>query len=111
MLKLNYGSNKDNILNPKVKSRLGERRIRKIRKKLLFLTKMDIKTSKVLNVIIIKNDENENKIARPTFVPQRNYLQDIERTNQNELNTENETDFDTLEQVDSSDISNEENKF
>ena len=103
MSKLNSGSNKDNLLNSRVKSRLDGKNIKKIRKELLSLTKIDIKTSKRYNIIIINEDENEDRIV--------SYNEDFERINQNEINIENETNFDPSELADSSDFENEEDFF
>ena len=103
MSKLNSGSNKDNLLNSRVKSRLDGKNIKKIRKELLSLTKIDIKTSKRYNIIIINEDENEDRIV--------SYNEDFERINQNEINIENETNFDPSELADSSDFENEEDDF
>ena len=111
MSKLNYDANKDNILNMRVKLKLNEKKIRKIRKELLSLTEMDIKNSKPYNVIVINNDENVNIMAMPTIMPQRNNNEDSERLDQNEINIENETDFDTSEIADSSDFENLEDEF
>ena len=111
MSKLNYGSNKDNTLNMKVKSKLDEQKIRKIRKELLSLAEMDIKASKSYNVIVIKNDENVNKIALPTICPQRNNNEDFERFNQNEINIENDENLDQSEMANSSDFENEDDEF
>ena len=111
MPKLNLGAKKDDILNMRVKSQLNEKTIKKIRETLLFLTDMDIKTSTSCNVIVIKKDENENKMVMPTIILQRNYNEGFERINQNELNIENDLDFDSSELADSSDFENEEDDF
>ena len=111
MSKLNLDIEKDDILNLRVKSQINEKSIKKIRETLLFLTKMDIKFSKSCNVKVIKKDENENKMVVPTIIPQRNYHEDYERINQNEINIENDIDFDQSELADSSDFENEEDDF
>ena len=111
MPKLNLGAKKDDILNMRVKSQLNEKTIKKIRETLLFLTDMDIKTSTSCNVIVIKKDENENKMVVPTIILQRNYNEGFERINQNEINIENDIDFDQSELADSSDFENEEDDF
>ena len=115
MFKLDSESNKDVILNSRVKSQLKEKDLRKIEKTLLFITEMDIKASKTYNVIVIKKDENENKMARPTIIPQRNNHEAFEEIKQKELKTvsdikiENEINSDLSELADSSDFENESN--
>ena len=111
MSKLNYDSNKDNILNSRIKSQLNEKRIREIRKTLLSLIEIEIKTSKSDNVIVIKKDENENRMAAPTIIPRIYYQEDFEKVNQSKMDIENETDLDTSELADSSDFENEEDDF
>ena len=109
MAKFISRSNNDKILNSKIKSQLDESKIKKIRKTLLSLTEMDIKTSKLYNVIVIKKVENEN--ISPITIPQRNNHEDLGRENQNEINIENETDFDRSELASSSDFENENDEF
>ena len=111
MSKSNSGSNKDDIIISNERPQLDEKKIRKIRKTLLSITEMDIKASKIFNIIVIKKDENENRIAIPTFIPQRNNNVDFARIDQSEANIENDTDFDTSELADSSDFENEGDEF
>ena len=100
----------NSALNSKIKSQLDEIKIRKIRKTLLSLAEMDIRASKSFNVVVIKKDENENKMVMPTIIKQKNYHEDLEKVNQNEINMENETNFDSSELADSSDFENEEDE-
>ena len=111
MSKLNKESNKNNELNTSIKSQLDEKRLRKIRKQLLFLTEMDMKDSKSFNIIVVKKDENENKIAMPTILPKRNYYEDSGKNKLNDVNIVDETDSDTSELADSSDFENEGDEF
>ena len=100
----------NSALNSKIKSQLDEIKIRKIIKTLLSLAEMDIRASKSFNVVVIKKDENENKMVMPTIIKQKNYHEDLEKVNQNEINMENETNFDSSELADSSDFENEEDE-
>ena len=101
MSKLNFSSNKDNILNWRVKAQLDQKAIRKIGKILLSLTETDIKDSKTFVVTVLKKDENENRKIVPVVPPQRNHNEDLEKIEENEIN------FDPTEQADSSDFENE----
>ena len=106
-------SNKNDILISRVKSQLDQKGLRKIRKALLSLTEMDIKASKSYNVIVIKKEEDENKMARPFNIPHKNYHEDFERIKQNEIKIESEVkiedkiDFDPSELANSSDFDDE----
>ena len=117
MSKLNSRPIKDNILNLKVKSQLNEKKIKKIRKTLLSLALMDIKDSKLYNITVIKQDENENKMAIPTIIPLAINNLDFEIVNENEINfnnkinIDNQNDFDPSELANSSDFENEEDGF
>ena len=111
MSKLNSVLNEKNVLNLKVKSKLDEESTKKIRKTLLFLADMDIKASKSYNIIVIKKDECENKMTKPTIMPLIKYNGSSEKVNKNETNFENESDLDQSELADSSDFENEEDEF
>ena len=93
MSKLNSRPIKDNILNLKVKSQLNEKKIKKIRKTLLSLALMDIKDSKLYNITVIKQDENENKMAIPTIIPLAINNLDFELVNEIEIPIEKDTYF------------------
>ena len=109
MSELNFFPNKNNILNSKIKSKLDEKSIRKIRKTLLSLTKKDLKSSKLYNIIFIKNDENENRMPMPITL-QKNRHEDLESVNLIEINIENEVSFDLSELANSSDFENEDDE-
>ena len=111
MSKLNSGLNKDTKLNSRIKPKINEKNTKKVRKLLSLLTEMDIKTSKLCNVIVIKNEENENKKLIPPVIPQRYYREDLERMNQNAINIENEINSDSPEMANSSDFENDDDEF
>ena len=71
MFKLNSGSNRENLLNSRFKYQCDEKRIRKIRRTLLTLAEIDMKTSKLYNVTVIKNEENENKMEAENIISQK----------------------------------------
>ena len=108
MSKLNFWSTKDIILNSRIKSQLNEKKIRGIRKTLLSLAEIDIKSADSFNIIISKKDENENSMAMPTIIPQKYYHEDLEKIKQNILIIENEINSDESELADSSDFENED---
>ena len=108
MSKLSSGSCKDSTLNIQIKSKLSEKKIRKLRKSLLSLTEMDIKSSQPYNVIVIKKSENENQNAMKINIPLKNYQEDSEQRKENEGNLVNEIYLDSSEQFNSSDFDNED---
>ena len=111
MSKLNSVNKIDWVLNSRIKSKLDKEKIRIIRKTLLSITKMEIKTSKSYNITVIEKDNNQNKILVPVNIPQKNYYEDLEQIKQNDLNIVNEIDFDPSEQANSSDFENSDGGF
>ena len=110
MFKLNSGSNRENLLNSRFKYQCDEKRIRKIRRTLLTLAEIDMKTSKLYNVTVIKNEENENKMEAETIISQKSYHEDLKIIKQNEINIETKINFNPSELADSSDLDNEDDE-
>ena len=106
MFKLDSGSNKDDKLNSSVKSHLDKKKLSNIRKELLYLAEIDIKSSKSYNIIVIKKDENENRMAKPTIIPQRNYREDSEIIKQNKIKIKNVVKIDNVIDSDPSELAN-----
>ena len=111
MSKFYSKTNKDNILNSRVKSQLDEKKIKKIRNTLFSLTEMEMRASNLYNITIIKKEENDNQMVMQNIIPQRIYHEDFE-LNQTENKIENELKYyDSKELVDSSDIESEDDDF
>ena len=109
-MSLNIDLNKNDELNSKVKSQLNEKKIRKIRKTLLFLAEKDIKSCKSYNIKVIKKDESDNRIVMPTIIPQKIFHEDFEKLKLNLLSIENEVNSDQSELANSSDFENEDDE-
>ena len=109
-MSLNTDLNKDDELNSKLKSQLNEKKIRKIRKTLLFLAEKDIKSRKSYNIKVIKKDESDNRMVMPTIIPQKISYEDFEKLKLNSLSIENEVNSDQSELANSSDFENEDDE-